>query len=96
MTTPKKPSDTPPKERPLYITNGGKNPGPVSFEQLNDVLRETIYVMDGCKSLIESLQDINRWFEFRGPLIMLRETLDYGIDNLSTVMTDEVMPEVAK
>ena len=87
-----------PKQRPLYLSSadtGGEPPIPITFERLASAQDEVINVMEGCLSIVEDLEGINSHYEFEGPLLMLRVTLQHGVSQLLSVAPDKVMPEAS-
>ena len=85
-----------PGSRPLYLNDSVVNNAPVTLDQLDFALRQARHALEGCKTVIDRLEEINRDVEFSGPLIMLGVTLDFAISHISGVVVDDTLPEVAE
>jgi len=84
-----------PGERPLYLNESGVRSAPVTLDQLDFALRQVRHALNGCKDVIDTLEEINRHIEFCGPLLMMGLTLDYAIIKISEVIVDAPLSEVS-
>ena len=69
----------------LYMVNNEHN-GPVGSIKplsLGDLwygMDEIVSVMEGCLDMVEELEELNGPYELRAPLLMMRQTLKFGLD----------------
>ena len=71
----------------LYMVNNENN-GPVGSIKplsLGDLwygMDDLVSVMEGCLDMVEELEEYSGPYEFRAPLLMMRQTLKFGLDRV--------------
>ena len=77
----------------LYLNSSGAKPVPVSMENIESALTESISLIEGCQQLLARLKEFGRCLEYDGPLLLLEIGLDRSKGILNGVIPDEFIIE---